>query len=220
MRDVNGNKNLQQDVLQLLQENIALKARIRSLEDLLQFSRGERAALELKLKNMKNNTHDADVQAAKLTKYCDELEAVVMAATRLLAVCDRDAVVHAIQDIVANLIGSEEMALFEMATESYEFEAIASCGVTEEQCKQAAEGLVGKVGRSGLAVFPRSGDSGMSACVPLFLDQHVIAVIAIFDLLPQKVRLEQPDIAVLKYLEKHAGKLFVLRSRPEVEKHI
>jgi len=45
-------------------------------------------------------------------------------------------------------------------------------------------------------------------------------VIARFDLLPQKVRLEQPEIAVLKYLEKHAGKLFVLRSRPEVEKHI
>jgi|SRR5215813_1291993 len=218
-RDVHQ-KNHKDNLLQVSQENITLKARIRSLEESLQFSRGERVALELKLNHLRSNRHEADARVAELTKSCDELEAVIMTAIRLIAVWDREDAVHALQDIVANVIGSEEMALFEMRTESCGFEATAWCGVSEEQCAEAAKGLVGKVGRNGTAVFPRSGDSGITACVPLRMNHHVIGVLAIFSLLPQKMRLEHSDLVVMRFLEHHAGKLLMARLQPGEDRHI
>jgi len=218
-RDVNGRKNHPNELLRVLEENLTLKSRICSLEESLRFSRGERAELELKLRHLTSNSHQAEVRIAGLTKHCSELEAVILASSRLLAASTREDALRAIQDIVANVIGSEEMALFAMQTEHSGLELIGSCGVTREQCSQATteEGVVARVWRSGVATFPRSGDSGITACVPLRAQRQVVAVLAIFSLLPQKMRLEPLDLAVIKFLEHHAGELLVARPQRALE---
>jgi len=45
----------------------------------------------------------------------------------------------------------------------------------------------------------------------------VVAVLAIFSLLPQKLRLEPLDMEVLKFLEHHAGELLMARPRNSKE---
>ncbi|HEY6253674.1 MAG TPA: GAF domain-containing protein [Candidatus Angelobacter sp.] len=214
-RDVNRRKTQQNELLKALEENLILKTRISTLEESLQFSRGERAELELKLRLLTNNSHHAEVRIAGLTQQCYELEAVLLASGRLLAALTREDAIRAIQDIVANVIGSEQMALFTMPAEKSEFEIIAYCGITKEQCLQAAgeDGMVARVWQSGTAIFPRSGGSGFTACVPLRAKQKLVAVLAIFSLLPQKLRLEPMDIEIMKFLEHYAGELLVAKSR-------
>src|SRR5215468_5390906 len=212
--DVNGRKRQSADLLKVMEENLNLKSRISSLEESLRFSRGERVELELKLRHLTSNSHHAEVRIAGLTRHCHELEAVLLASGRLLTAFTYEDAILAIQEIVANVIGSEEMALFAVQTENSRLEVIASCDVTEEQCKQATseEGLVARVWRSGVAIFPRSGDSDITACVPLRAEQQLVAVLVIFSLLPQKLRLEALDIEVMKFLELHAGELLLARS--------
>src|SRR5215469_12056116 len=180
--DVNGRKRQSADLLKVMEENLNLKSRISSLEESLRFSRGERVELELKLRHLTSNSHHAEMRIAGLTRHCYELEAILLASGRLLAAFTHEDAIRAIQDIVANVIGSEQIALFAMQAEDSGFEVIASCGVTEEQCMQATsqEGLVARVWRSGVATFPRSGDSNITACVPLRADKQVVAVLAIF----------------------------------------
>jgi hypothetical protein len=212
-RDVNGREKQQNELLKALEENLVLKSRIATLEESLQFSRGERAELELRIRHLTNNSHHAEVRIAGLAQHCYELEAVLLASGRLLAALTQEDAIRAIQDIVANVIGSEEMALFSMHAESSHFDVIASCGVSEEQCLRATseEGVVARVWRSGAAIFPRSGSSGITACIPLFSEQQLVAVLAIFALLPQKLRLEPMDMQIMKFLEHHAGELLVTR---------
>lgn len=218
--DVNGRKKHQSQLLQTLEENLTLKSRVSSLEESLRFSRGERADLELKLRHLTSNSHQTEVRMAGLAIHCHELEAVLSASNRLLAALNLEDAIQAIQDIVANVIGSESMALFAMQEQSSGLEAIAWCGVTEEQCWQATteEGVVARVWRSGVASFPRSGDSGITACVPLRAKRQVVAVLAVFSLLPQKMRLEPLDLAVMRFLEQHAGGLLIARPRRNGEK--
>src|SRR5579862_2706647 len=213
-RNMSGRKTQQNQLIKMLEENLIQKTRIATLEEYLLFSRGERADLELKLRHLTSNSHHAEVRIADLTQQCFELEAVLLASGRLLAALTHEDAVRAIQDIVANVIGSEQMALFTMPAEISEFEVIAYCGVTKEQCLQAAgeDGMVARVWQSGTAIFPSYGDSGFTACIPLRAKRKLVAVLAIFSLLPQKLRLEPMDLEIMKFLEHYAGELLVPKS--------
>lgn len=215
-RDVNGRKQPPNELLQALEENLVLKTRISTLEESLQFSRNERAELELKLRHLRSNSLHAEVKIAGLTQHCYELEAVLLASGRLLAALTREEAVSAIQDIVANVIGSEEMALVVLPADNSDPEIIARCGVTEEQCLQIAaeDGVAARVWRSGMAVYPHSGNSGITACVPLRSKGQMVAVLTVFGLLPQKLRLEPMDREIMKFLEHNAGDLLAERARP------
>lgn len=218
-REVNGRKKHGNDLLQAMEETLALKSRIATLEESLRFSREERENLEFKLHHLTHNSRQAEARITGLATHCHQLEAVLLASSRLLIAFTRKEAVLAIQDIVANVIGSEQMALVALTVKDSDPEIIARCGVTEEQCLHVAteEGVAARVWRSGVAVFPRSACSGIAACVPLRANGRVVAVLTIFSLLPQKLRLEPLDMAVMKFLEDYAGTLLLVRHKPTAE---
>ena len=143
------------------------------------------------------------------------LERLHAASTRLIQAVDQGQVFEAIGEIIGNLIGSEEVAIFRYCATEQTLSPVWSTGVPEELLRQFALG-VGRVGRAaheGASQF-RDGrpaapllpcEANLTVSVPLKLDRQVIGVIVILGLLPQKNGLEWADFELLKFLETYGA---------------
>jgi hypothetical protein len=143
------------------------------------------------------------------------LERLSASSTRLVQTLESGDVYEAIAEIIANLIGSEEIAIFDYCSSSQAFSLAWSWGVEAG----ALQPFVSGAGMFGRAVHEvasqfheRQQDSALlpfekhlTACVILKSGREAIGVIAIFGLLPQKNCLEWADYELLKFLENHAA---------------
>ena len=129
----------------------------------------------------------------------------------LIQAVETSQVFEAIGEIIGNLIGCEEVAVFQYRTTDQAFFPVWSTGVEEEILRQFAlgEGLMGRAAHEGASQFRdrrpaaplQDYEKNLTACVTLKLDKEVIGVVAILRLLPQKTGLEWVDFEVLKFLE-------------------
>ena len=139
------------------------------------------------------------------------LERLNAASARLLQAIDLGDVYEAIGEIIGNLIGCEEVAIFQHHSTEQTFPLVWSTGVEKETLYQfgSGAGLIGRATHEGASQFrdrqPSAPllphESNLTACIPLKLDREVIGVIVILGLLPQKNGLEWADFELLKYLE-------------------
>jgi hypothetical protein len=138
-----------------------------------------------------------------------------VASNRLHGLLRRADVLEALQDIVVNLVGSEQVALFESSEDGATLALSASLGVdsTRLQRVSAARGLIGQAVRSG-QVWVRDDDTDigalphertLSACIPLRLCDVAVGAVAIFQLLPHKERLDEVDRALFAQLATHGA---------------
>jgi hypothetical protein len=133
------------------------------------------------------------------------------ANTRLLQSLEAGDVFEAIAEIIANLIGSEEIAIFHCGPDSRNISLEWWWGVETETLQPFASGagMIGRAVRNGVSQFrDRQPDDlllpyekNLTACVVLKSIQEITGAIAIFGLLPQKSRLEWVDFEILKFLE-------------------
>lgn len=127
-----------------------------------------------------------------------------------------DGDVHAaIGEILGNLIGSEEVAIFHYHKAERRFACAWSTGLSEDLLEQL---------RCGTTIMRRTVDEGMTqfrelqinsrlehseqnltASVVLKSSRQVVGVILIFGLLPQKSGLEWVDYELLKFLETYGA---------------
>jgi hypothetical protein len=138
-----------------------------------------------------------------------------VAASRLHGLLRRQEVLEALQDIVVNLVGSEQVALFEASEDGATLELSRSLGVDEAPLRRvsAARGLLGQALRSGnvwvaaddtdIGALPH--ERSLSACVPLRVGSVPVGAVAIFRLLPHKERLDEVDRALFQQLSTHAA---------------
>ncbi len=133
-----------------------------------------------------------------------------VASYRLHGTLDRAEVLQVLQEITANLIGSEEVAIFEVDA-SGALALISSTGVDADAYRTIAvgEGPIGACAKSGER-WVREGEAAadappLSACVPLKLDDRVIGAIALFRLLPQKPSFAPVDLELFDLLATHAA---------------
>lgn len=143
------------------------------------------------------------------------LERLNAASARLLQAIDLGDVYEAIGEIIGNLIGCEEVAIFQHHSGEQTFSVVWSTGVEKETLRQfgLGAGLVGRATHEGTSQFrdrqPGAHllpyESNLTACIPLKLDREVIGVIVILGLLPQKNGLEWADFEMLKYLETYGA---------------
>jgi hypothetical protein len=138
-----------------------------------------------------------------------------VASSRLHGLLRRSEVLEALQDIVVNLVGSEQVALFELAPDGCTLELSASLGVDATVLRRvsAVRGLIGQALRSG-QVWVRDDDTDigalphertLSACIPLRLGPVAVGAVAIFQLLPHKERLDEVDRSLFGQLSTHAA---------------
>ena len=123
---------------------------------------------------------------------------------------ERD-VLQAIEEIVINLIGSEEVAVFELCPEGLAM--LSSFGVDARRLGRvpADDGVFGRVIRGGEAYVRRDGEAApidqpdLTACVPLKLCGRVVGVVAIYRLLEHKRALRDLDRELLDLVSTQAA---------------
>lgn len=143
------------------------------------------------------------------------LERLHAASARLLQAIELGDVYEAIGEIIGNLIGCEEVAIFQHHPTEQTFSLVWSTGVEKETLQQfgMGAGVMGRATHEGTCQFrnrqPGTAllpcEKNLTACIPLKLDREVIGVIVILGLLPQKPGLEWADFELLKYLETYGA---------------
>jgi nitrate/nitrite-specific signal transduction histidine kinase len=137
-----------------------------------------------------------------------------VASYQLNGTLDRERVVAAVQEIVINLIGSEELAIWELDEELDALSLISSFGINHREWAGVplGSGVVGTVADSGerfvaaeADVKPFGREENLTACIPLKLDDRVVGAIGIFRLLQQKQGLEPVDFELFDLLGSHAA---------------
>ena len=184
------------------------------------------AELEKKLERLQTERIDAVFQGsggdrllaqqfvAKELQHGD-LASLYVASTRLQATLRKQEVLAAIREIGINLIGVEEMAVFENHPRTSRLSLIDyyGNGWANHSNIPVGEGPIGRVALTGDCYFHdlkdaerEPGNANMpTACVPLKVDGVVWGVIVILRLLPQKDRLVALDYQLLDLLSTQAG---------------
>ena len=133
------------------------------------------------------------------------------ANARLTQSLEQDDAFEAIAEIIANLIGSEEVAIFDYHRAEQNFSLAWSSGVEADALQPflCGAGMFGRAVQQGTSQFqerqPETAllphEKNLTACIILKSSGEIVGVIAIFGLLPQKNNLEWADFELLKFLE-------------------
>lgn len=143
----------------------------------------------------------------------NDLANLYVASYQLHGTLNREAVLAAIVEIVINLVGSEELAVWELDDASRELRLIASFGIDADAWNRVrlGNGVIGACAATGQPFVAGSEtlslgpERTLTACIPLRLDETVVGAIAIFRLLQQKQQLEPIDHELFELLASHAA---------------
>ncbi len=147
-----------------------------------------------------------------------ELAQLFVALERLHGGRSRADVVAAVQEIVINLVGSEELALFEQRGDSLDLLKAFGVDPGPIHTVAAGEGIIGRTAATGTAWIagrdpaPERCDPDLSACIPLRAGDATVGALAIWRLLGHKPVLDEQDHAVFDLLSAHAGLALALRA--------
>ncbi len=213
---------------QLLAENerlraltVMLRSETRRLEEALLTARQamerreqEQGHLQRQLSEIETDAHRLSGKYVELEQQNWNLMNLYVASHRLHGTLDRQEVLATIQEIITNLIGSEETAVFELDEQKSVLHLVASIGIDAERFRRVPvdSGIIGRVARTGEAYVatesndPKSADEAhLTACVPLNVEGRVTGAIAIFRLLEQKSGVEAIDRELFDLLGTHAA---------------
>jgi chemotaxis protein CheD len=115
-----------------------------------------------------------------------------------------------IGEIVSQLLGCEEYALFSVESSGERLLPVLSMGLASERLELLVvpRGIIGQVARHGVpyvlgrtsAVGAAAHEAGLTACIPLVSGRRVRGVLALFRMLPQKRGLSDEDLELLDVL--------------------
>jgi hypothetical protein len=191
-------------------ENLTLNDQLSRLREELEQYRRQQLHLHQQLIEVEASTSRYAEQYAAIEQQNSNLANLYVASYQLAGTVDRAAVLQAIQEIVANLIGSEEIGIYGMS-ETRDFLVLArSFGIDAEALGQVTLGMgtIGNAGASGELYVSPSGlpdRDGITACIPLRIENEVIGMIVIFGLLGHKPSLTDVDREMFDLLSVHAA---------------
>ena len=162
----------------------------------------------------------------------NQLGRITVAASQLSAATSLAQVVDALEQIAANLIGSEQIAILSVdadrtSSSSPSARVIARAGLADDWRPQDSRDwfAIAHAIESGVSYFPPqplddevscADDPSVSACVVLLAGKSVVGALTILDLLPQKAELAPRDRSLCQLLETLGGQALqsaMLRSR-------
>jgi hypothetical protein len=113
-----------------------------------------------------------------------------------------------LQDVLVNLLGSEQIAIWSMSADGHCLELRASLGIEVEPWRtvKMGEGVVGKAVANGEIAMPGSTAAGQpSLCIPLFLGRRVVGAVAVFRLLSHRSGFGPLDQDVFRLISRQAA---------------
>jgi hypothetical protein len=200
---------LESDRSRLQGERIRLQEQLMNLREELAQRVDEHTSLVRRLSDVQRESEVVSARFLDIETQNTNLANLYVAGYQLHGSLERPNVLAAIREILINLIGTEDFAVFERSGDRLRmiswFEE-PPAAFTEVQI---GEGVIGKVAATGTK-FVAGADHGRSvgvvACVPLQVDGAVTGAIAVFRLLPQKQHgLEALDEELLELLASQAG---------------
>jgi nitrate/nitrite-specific signal transduction histidine kinase len=143
-------------------------------------------------------------QYAEVEMHNANLANLYVASHQLHGTLERGAILEALQEIVVNLIGSEEFAICEIS--GGELTVAASVGVEAgsitwdtPHVREAAET------RALFVAPPKRAPHEPLVCLPLQVDGHLVGIVVILGLLAHKAQLEPLDHELFDLIATHAS---------------
>lgn len=176
-------------------------ARIQSVQAQLDAVNKRLAALEA--------AHAAcDARIKELSDQNTSLVQLTVASQLLVGSHDREDVLSAIEEVVVNMVGSEELAIFDLDSDGESLMVARLRGIEPRSPRLAlASGALRRAMKSGHTIVPkdRLDGSGLTVAVPLKIESQVTGVVAIFRLLEQKPALDATDHELFELLSRQAA---------------
>jgi hypothetical protein len=169
------------------------------------------AIMQEKLQKLADQQRELEKRYLQIEKQNSDLTNLIVASQSLHASLDRRQVLSSIQEIIINLLGSEELAVFEVSNDGKQLDLVDSFGVEAKKFASIPieNTTIGQVTREGQAKVDDAESKkheGLTACVPLMLGNKAVGAVAVFKLLPQKSgELQQLDHDLLEVLRSQAG---------------
>lgn len=209
------NEKLRALAASLQSEKLLVEEQLLSAREELGRHRREEVRLERELAEIESENRRFSRQYVEVEQQNSNLVNLYVASYRLHGTLDRQEVFQIVQEIIANLVGSEQVAVFELDAERSALSLEASFGIEPGPYRSIplGSGLIGRAAQAGKTYLAtgNGGEAGrpeeadLTACVPLTLDGRVTGVIAIFRLLPQKTGIEDLDRELFDLLATHAA---------------
>lgn len=196
----------------------------RALLDLFNYEKTE-GLLKERLAAIEEESRNYTARYVEVEQQNTNLANLYVASYQLHGTLQRDRVLTAIKEIVINLIGSEELGIWEIDRELGALVLIDSFGIEPgpwAAVPLASASILSLVAATGelfvkdkSPVQPAGREEGLTAGIPLKLDDEVVAVIGFFSLLQQKSGLEPVDYELFDLLGSHgASALWCTRLAP------
>jgi transcriptional regulator with GAF, ATPase, and Fis domain len=210
--------SLESDKSRLISEKMVLQEKLLGLREELDRIYHEQSDLRRQLAEVEAANQHSSRQYFEVEQQNNNLANLYVASYQLHSTLDRGEVLAAIQEIVINLIGSEELAIYELGADGTALRLVGSFGIDPVAYATVplGSGIIGRTAVSGeiyLSGNPGKGndfaraprEANLTACVPLKLGDQVSGALAVFRLLPQKNGLEAIDYELFNLLAAHAG---------------
>jgi predicted O-linked N-acetylglucosamine transferase (SPINDLY family) len=212
---VAANETLRAGEAALRAEKLRFEEAVVQLREELAAAGRRYAALEQQLQEAEEESHRFSQDYLHVEQQNQNLANLYVASYRLHGTVDRGELMLALQEIVANLVGSEEMGVFELSETGRTLRLVGSLGLDRERYRElpADRGLIGQALRSGQtyvgglepAEGRSEGEEHLTACIPLFVEERPLGVIAIFRLLSHKPEIEDIDRELFELLAAQAS---------------
>lgn len=170
-------------------------------------------ALQRQLSAVEGESRNFAQQFAEVEERNMNLANLYVSSYQLHGTLDRGAVLDSIKEILINLIGCEELAVFELSEDETALDLVTSFGIDEEQYRRIrlSDHVLGKLVSTGGTYIGGAAASSpeepvsVTACLPLKLDGRVTGAIVLFSLLPHKPGLRELDFELFDLLGTHAA---------------
>ena len=193
------NERLRARVASLEVENLALQDKAHAIElvlsendrlrELYSAAQAAKARIERDQARLVEKLVEVDAQFSNLAH-------LYVAGRCLHGPMKRREVLEAVQEVVTNLIGSHEAALFEMQDDGEALSLVACFGIDPGPYRRITlgQGRIGRCAETGETQMDGAwrsepaldSERHLTACVPLKVGTRVVGVLALFRLLPQK----------------------------------
>ncbi|MDX2091351.1 MAG: GAF domain-containing protein [Kofleriaceae bacterium] len=166
------------------------------------------ADLERELRVQTDRARNALAKCDALQRENAQLANLYVSSYRLYQSLVPTDVVDVIQEIVINLVGSEEFAVYELASRDDVLALLGSFGLDPEAVHTELSALPAPareaIEKNQVVTFSAARD-GVLACVPLRRGDRVTGAIVIYSLLEHKPGLERLDHELFELLATHAA---------------
>jgi hypothetical protein len=208
------NQRLEALVMSLEAERLGRQEEIAALRRELQACQLQDATLSAQMTQAEEQNRHLAEEFEQVERQSSNLANLYVASHRIHGTTRRGEVLTAIEEIVVNLIGCEELAVFERVGAEPMLRRIDSVGIDQRRDAVVpfGTGVIGRAAaggrlyvRDGSVPAAGDGDADVTACIPLRLDGRVTGAIAVYRLLPHKSGLEELDFELFDLLAMHAA---------------